>query len=133
MSSDPDTSAMPELGPAPPNMQQEDEHMKDDIRTEFHPHSGLATEFCRFEKYRQDRMSGPSEPFSDKPWEPFKTRIDFILSALVLAAALTKEQTDTLIQLIHACVRGEGELTLQGHAEMFATWELASTKLTPVS
>ncbi|KAG2126460.1 hypothetical protein BD769DRAFT_1652763 [Suillus cothurnatus] len=93
----------------------------DDIQIRYHPNSGRPMQVHHFEDYR----CGPGAP----PWRPFRTRIDFKVAELAHEAALTHEQIDQLIRLIH---RSRCELfTLRNHKDVRNTWDAASYKLTP--
>ncbi|KAG1833209.1 hypothetical protein F4604DRAFT_2019034, partial [Suillus subluteus] len=79
----------------PPAFQQ------DDIRTEYHPRSGIPTKTNRFGDFRCHTNTAHSQvPQNTTPWEPFGSRIDFDFAELILKANLTKLQTNELISLI---------------------------------
>ena len=71
-------------------------------------------------------------PTENKPWLPFKTRIDFEYAEFALAAGLNARQNDTLITLIRRIVKGEAEFTLTSHTELEKYRKVASHKLTKV-
>ncbi|KAG2093553.1 hypothetical protein BD769DRAFT_1615706 [Suillus cothurnatus] len=102
----------------------------DDIQIRYHPNSGRPMQVHHFEDYR----CGPGAPvvsptIDPEPWRPFRTRIDFEVAELAHEAALTHEQIDRLIRLIH---RSRCELfTLRNHKDVRNTWDAASYKLTP--
>ncbi|KAG1726527.1 uncharacterized protein EDB91DRAFT_1239637 [Suillus paluster] len=102
----------------------------DDIQIWYHPNSGRPMQVHRFEDYR----CGPGAPvvpptIDPEPWRPFRNRIDFEVAELAHEAALTHEQIDQLIGLIH---RSRCELfTLRNHKDMQDMWDAASYKLTP--
>ncbi|KAG0703025.1 hypothetical protein DFH29DRAFT_982086 [Suillus ampliporus] len=72
----------------------------DDIRTEYHPHSGITTKTDRFTDFRHHTAARSKAPENPTPWEPFSSRIDFDFAELVLKANLMKLQTDELISLV---------------------------------
>ncbi|KAG1874972.1 hypothetical protein F4604DRAFT_2009023 [Suillus subluteus] len=79
----------------PPAFQQ------DDIRTEYHPRSGIPTKTNRLGDFRCHTNTAHSQvPQNTTPWEPFGSRIDFDFAELILKANLTKLQTNELISLI---------------------------------
>lgn len=105
----------------------------DDIRTEYHPASGLPTTTEAFDRYgKNSDESNRMRPHTE-PWAPFNTRADFELAELALEAALTGRQVNALIKLIADCVNGKSYVTIQNHAELKNAWQTASNLLTPVS
>ncbi|EPQ59880.1 hypothetical protein GLOTRDRAFT_103770 [Gloeophyllum trabeum ATCC 11539] len=108
----------------------EERRQVDDIKIEWHPHSGRPPEIHRFADYRREVDSTPAPPPDSEPWRPFQSRLDFEFAELALRAGLTKAETDTLFTLCHRAVAGE-PFTLRDHAELTVTWESASFKCTP--
>lgn len=111
----------------------------DDIRTEFHTHSGRKAKTARFEDYGRSaddadkrysaRYSGPEF----YPWSPFALRLDFELAELILEASLNKAQTEKFISLMHRCSLGVEKFTIANHKDLQETWGKSSTKSTAVS
>ncbi|KAG1842975.1 hypothetical protein DFJ58DRAFT_665554, partial [Suillus subalutaceus] len=89
----------------------------DDIQVQYHPNSGCPTQVYHFEDYRCGPGAPAAPPKVDpEPWCPFRTHIDFEVAELAHEAALTHEQTDRFIRLIH---RSRCELfTLQNCKDM---------------
>lgn len=105
----------------------------DDIRTEYHPASGLPTTTEAFEEYgKKADESSRAHPHTE-PWAPFNTRADFELAELALEAALTARQVNALVKLITDCVDKKSSITIRNHADLKAAWETASNLLTPAS
>lgn len=104
-----------------------------DVKTEYHPNSGLEPKTERFEDYMQNRPP-PVIPESE-PWKPFRSRLDFEVSELILEAALNRSQADRLIKLIHRAAENNDHdpFTLQNGADMNKMWEYASVHQTQVS
>ncbi|KAG1738055.1 hypothetical protein EDD22DRAFT_982336 [Suillus occidentalis] len=102
----------------------------DDIQVRYHPNSGCPTQVYHFEDYRCGPGAPAAPPKVDpEPWRPFRTRIDFEVAELAHEAALTHEQMDRFIKLIH---RSRCELfTLRNRKDVRDTWDAASFKLTP--
>jgi hypothetical protein len=105
----------------------------DDIKTEFHPHSGLPTKIEHFGDYKGQTTSAPIPPRDKSPWLPFRSRADFELAEIALKAALNKDLTNALIDLIHRCIREKESFTLRNHSDISELWQLASIKVTKVS
>lgn len=105
----------------------------DDILTEYHPSSGRAARLQPMKDYgRRTSMEAAPE---ERPWVPFRTRIDFEISELILEAALNQSQIKRLTELIHRAVEKDDEedkFTIKNAAEMKQLWEWASIKVTPV-
>ncbi|KAG1759607.1 hypothetical protein EDD22DRAFT_849145 [Suillus occidentalis] len=103
----------------------------DDIQVWYHPNSGCPTQAYHFEDYRCGPGAPAAPPKVDpEPWHTFRTRIDFEVAELAHEAALTHEQMDRFIKLIH---RSRCKLfTLRNRKDVRDTWDAASFKLTPV-
>ncbi|KAF9459908.1 hypothetical protein BDZ94DRAFT_1267182 [Collybia nuda] len=97
-----------------------------DIRIEYHPKSRIPTKFQTFEEYIQD--SPPPVIPEQKPWKPFRSRLDFEVAELALDAALNKTQANQLIKLIQRAVDNSDldPFTLKNGAEMEKLWDRAS-------
>jgi hypothetical protein len=101
------------------------------IKVEYHPHSGLPTRVEPLNKYRERERNRPV--VDREPWKPFRTRSDFEFAEIALEAALNQAQTDTLIKFVRRCISKPTSFTLNNHSELCQMWELASNKLTAVS
>ncbi|KAJ7715035.1 hypothetical protein DFH07DRAFT_785677 [Mycena maculata] len=118
--------------PAPPDGEGLPDGPKlDDIRRTFHPHSGLPPENLSLEEYllrESSRSRGP--PTQEKPWVPFRTRLDFEVSEFAQENMLNRRATDRLISLIRHCAANPDDFTITNHADMNKQWDLASKKCT---
>ncbi|KAG2090890.1 uncharacterized protein F5147DRAFT_755445 [Suillus discolor] len=72
-----------------------------------------------------------SVPWNHAPWEPFQTWLNFEVAEIALEAALTAEQTNHLLSLIHRSARRDETFTLQNHDEVQELWSTASQCFTP--
>ncbi|KAG1730131.1 uncharacterized protein EDB91DRAFT_1239146 [Suillus paluster] len=92
------------------------QHDVDDIKVEYHPSSGRPTQVYHFEDYGHGASAPTAVPKADpEPWKPFCTRINFEVAELAHEAALSYEQLDQLIELVH---RSRFELfTLWNHKD----------------
>jgi hypothetical protein len=107
----------------------------DYIRVEYHPNSKKAPITLSPEEFKSSSRGNtdkPVAPLDQHPWRPFRTREDFELAELVHAAALNKDQVDTLVKLIKRCERNPGSLTFEGVQDVERSWEDTSKLLTPV-
>jgi hypothetical protein len=119
----------PEISP----LSNEPTPKPDDIRIKYHLHSGRSPEIFHFEDYgRSPSAPEKTKPLNSAPWEPFCSRIDFEFAELALHAALNKEQTDTLIRLVHKVQEQRDSFTLASHAELNEIWKKASVASIPV-
>ncbi|KAF8164494.1 hypothetical protein K438DRAFT_1909729 [Mycena galopus ATCC 62051] len=103
----------------------------DDIRYEFHPHSGLPPETRSLEEYIRLEGSRRPLPSTDpEPWLPFWSRLDFEVSEFAQENMLNRKATNNLIALIRRCAANLEDLTLENYDDMNKQWEAASTKCT---
>jgi len=109
----------------PPTFQQ------DDIRTEYHPCSGITTKIDHFSDFCRNTAARSEVPENITPWEPFSSHIDFDFAELVLKANLMKLQTDELISLIRRTAFEQFSVTdYDGIGKM---WDAASPRHAKVS
>lgn len=105
----------------------------DDIRREYHPSTGRKPEIFRFDAYQPVSSGTAAPPVDPEPWSPFKTREDFEFAEIALATAMTKAQSDAMINLLHRCIdKGKDSFTLSNCDEMRRTLKLASERLPKV-
>ncbi|THU88840.1 hypothetical protein K435DRAFT_679108, partial [Dendrothele bispora CBS 962.96] len=101
----------------------------DDIKTEFHPHSGKPVVVETFEAFSFNSLLDPAQvPADFEPWKPFRTRFDYEVSEFALRANLNKEMTGDLIDLLHKAANHSDQFTIQSSTEMQKLWDLASVK-----
>ncbi|KAG2160107.1 uncharacterized protein EDB93DRAFT_1237319 [Suillus bovinus] len=104
----------------PPAIQQ------DDIRTEYHPRSGIPTKTDHFADFRCNTAAPSLAPENTTPWEPFSSRIDFDFAELILKANLTKLQTNELIGLIRRAALERFSVT--DYDGICKLWDAASSR-----
>ncbi|KAG1904847.1 uncharacterized protein F5891DRAFT_1126584 [Suillus fuscotomentosus] len=113
---------------------QSNKPMPDDIKVEYHPHSKIPSTIHRFVDFSRHHSMEDSVPrchIPTSPWEPFRTRLDFEVAEIALEAAMTKDQTNRLFNLLHRSACGKEAFTLQSHDEVRLFWEMASERFTP--
>ncbi|KAG1851348.1 hypothetical protein DFJ58DRAFT_729007 [Suillus subalutaceus] len=105
----------------------------DTFKTEYHPNSGHAPTIETFSTFGQSIKAEASSPpiVDNKPWEPFTCRADFEFAELTHKAALNKDQTDKMLQLIWQIAKGHAKFTFRSHAEVSKAWDQAATQMTP--
>ncbi|KAG1887727.1 hypothetical protein F4604DRAFT_1916549 [Suillus subluteus] len=102
----------------------------DTFKTEYHPKSGCVTSIETFLTFgcKQDKQP----PIIDKElWQPFSCYADFKFAELVHNAALNKDHTDVLLQLIWRIVDGQARLSFKSHCDISAAWDKAAGQMTP--
>ncbi len=108
----------------------------DDIRTVYHPASGIPTRVDHFEQYRSDPTFQYTDPPIDPcPWRPFATHRDFKLGEFILDAALTNKQMNTLFELLtpqSESIQGL-DSTIKSPKDFKEHWDRAANHITPVS
>lgn len=105
----------------------------DDIKVEYHPHSRIPSAVHTFSEFYRSRPTEDSAPRNIAPWEPFQTRLDFEVAEIALEAALSKDQTNRLFDIVHRSASGKEAFTLQNHDEARKIWSMASQRFTQVS
>ncbi|KAG1859234.1 hypothetical protein F4604DRAFT_1589105 [Suillus subluteus] len=105
----------------------------DTFKTKYHPNSGYAPTIETFLTFGQSIKAEASSPpiVDNKPWEPFTCRADFEFVELAHQAALNKDQTDKMLQLIWQIAEGHAKFTFRSHAEVSKAWDRAATQMTP--
>ncbi|KAG1799033.1 uncharacterized protein HD556DRAFT_1231771 [Suillus plorans] len=102
----------------------------DTFKTEYHPKSGRATSIETFSMFGRNQDQQP--PIVDEePWQPFSCRADFEFAELAHNAALNKDHTDALLQLIWRIVDGHANITFKSHRDVSVAWDRAAGQMTP--
>ncbi|KAG1822153.1 hypothetical protein DFJ58DRAFT_720123 [Suillus subalutaceus] len=99
----------------------------DDIKVKYHPHSKQPSTIHHFSEFSCSHPPEGQVPYNNSPWEPFWMRLDYEVAEI----ALTKEQTNCLLDLVHQSASvGTDTFTLQSHNEVRSLWEMASQHYT---
>ncbi|KAJ6468344.1 hypothetical protein C8R45DRAFT_1055287 [Mycena sanguinolenta] len=102
-----------------------------EIRYEFHPHSGLPPQTCSLDEYLEGEVSRCRLPSTDRqPWVPFRTRLDFEVAEFAQENMLNQAATNKLIALIRRCAANLEEFTVKNYDDMNKQWDAASKKCT---
>ncbi|KAF8833931.1 hypothetical protein BDN67DRAFT_992758 [Paxillus ammoniavirescens] len=108
------------------------DHELDDIRTEYHPHSGLPPTTKHFSEFSRKHFIKPQRLGSDcDPWHPFHYCLDFEVAELALEAALSKDQTSHLIKILHCIARDREMFSLNSYKDLHQTWNAVGRWVTP--
>ncbi|KAG2145458.1 uncharacterized protein EDB93DRAFT_1241120 [Suillus bovinus] len=78
----------------------EHRHNVDDIRTEYHPNSGIPAQTRTFSTFQRDLLQDPPTP-DVQPWVPFQCQLDFEVAELAHEATLSQPRIKRLIDLLH--------------------------------
>ncbi|KAG2103715.1 uncharacterized protein F5147DRAFT_746667 [Suillus discolor] len=105
--------------------------MLDDIKIEYHPHSRIPSTVHPFSNFSHRHPTEDTMPHNASPWEPFRTRLDFEVAEIALAAAMTKDQTNRLFELMRCAASAKEDFTLQNHDEVCTLWKMASERFMP--
>lgn len=105
--------------------------MRDDIKTEYHPNACRDSVIEHFEDYGRTAPSPQYRP-GEKPWAPFRNRLDYELAELIFDCAMNSKQTNRLIALIQRCATGSEQFTIKDDKELKETWKLAGAKCAEV-
>ncbi|KAJ7049126.1 hypothetical protein C8F01DRAFT_1238828 [Mycena amicta] len=85
-----------------------------EIRRIFHPHSERETIYQSRYDFRKSQLTPKRrDPTTQKPWEPFSTRLNFEFADFVQDTMLNKRQTEALITLIQACAENINSFTIR--------------------
>ena len=107
-------------------------YQEDDIRVEYHPHSGHGPKILKLNEYRQP-ASDASAAAEHEPWMPFRTRYDFEFAEIALGSGMTRKQMDAMIKLFRRCLEeGKGSFTIKDHKDLKSTFKIAASRLTKV-
>lgn len=118
------------------------ENRPDDIRTEYHPTSCRDPKLARFEDYgresheEQERDSERPEQLRNAvPWYPYRTRLDFDLSELMMEAALNQSHMSRLISIIQRAQASsdQDEFTIKSYSDLAAIRQRAANQYVDVS
>ncbi|KIM78816.1 hypothetical protein PILCRDRAFT_10760 [Piloderma croceum F 1598] len=102
----------------------------DDIKTEFHPHSGRETIIVSFAEYGRAEKSRLLPPRDNEPWRPFRERIDFEFAEFAVQSGLTGREVDAALALHRRSGIGGSKITISSQKEMYDLIDEASVVLT---
>jgi hypothetical protein len=118
----------------PIQMDPDDDEVEiDDIKVVHHPHSGITQrifrfdDYCGAESFKTDEIKGCGLSGDDleRPWRPFRTRLDFEIAEVMLDAHMNTPQTERMISLIHEAILHPDSFTLANAGDLSAVWDVA--------
>lgn len=108
----------------------------DSIYTEYHPSSGRAPMIRPLHEHGHRLFPDMLVP-EKRPWEPFRTRLDFEILEFAMEIGLNRKQLSRYIDLIHNASRtasnDEEKFTVQSATEAVKLWDLAASRRVSVS
>ncbi|KIM45701.1 hypothetical protein M413DRAFT_430427 [Hebeloma cylindrosporum] len=107
--------------------QDNDDPQIHEIKIIYHPASKRADEHFRADDNipNPSPVAEPEQPNAEKPWHPFRSRVDFEIAELALNAHLSKADTEHLLSIIQKCIQEPEQFTLRGHKDISDYWDLA--------
>lgn len=95
-----------------------------DIKTKYHPHSKQPPDHIPLNEYRarKRKIKTTQRPPTKQPWKPFQTRAEFKFAEVALKASLTKNQVNSLIEIMKHCINGEDKFEINNHAHLCEIW-----------
>jgi hypothetical protein len=107
----------------------------DTFKTEYHPNSECTPAIEIFYAFEHSiEAEARSPPIADdEPWQSFTCRVDLEFAELVHQAALNKDQTNKMLQLIWQIAEGHAKFTFKTHTEVSKAWDQAATQMMSVS
>ncbi len=97
----------------------------DDIRTTFHPSSGLPPRVDHFEDYGKDEDAIKPIVSDSEPTSKFGTQTEFEFAEVILQARLNNGEVDRLLQVIQKIQNGAA-FALRTHNDVQKAWDTAS-------
>src|SRR5262249_17324440 len=102
---------------------------------EYHPSCGLSPNIKKIHEHNLRRF--PDIVPEERPWEPFRTRLDFEALEFAMEVGLNKEQLNRYIQLLHRTVKLAGnddeKFTVKNANAAMKLWEHATSLRVAVS
>ncbi len=124
-----------DIAPAPPSTdataagQGEWEVKEDDFKTEYHPRAQKVPQYWHWEDYGRDKTQpSPANYNNRKPWQLFKSRIDFEFAEFALHAGLNHGQMSVLLDIVRRVTASPKDLSFESASDMQAAWETAKDK-----
>jgi hypothetical protein len=103
----------------------------DSIYTEYHPSSGQPPTIKPLQEHNHRLFPSNILP-EERPWEPFRTRLDFEVLEFAMEVGLNQTQLASYIELIHRTVtvasNDDEKFGVQNADEAMKLWELAASR-----
>jgi len=105
---------------------------QDDIKVVYHSSTGIPEQLYHFDDYNGLEAAYSINPVSssqdrtwEKPWHPFRTKLDFEIAEVMLDAHMNEAQTERMLSLITEAVLDPESFTLANTKDLSAIWDVA--------
>ena len=105
---------------------------QDDIKVVYHSSTGIPEQLYHFDDYNGAEATYPVNPVSssqngiqERPWRPFRTKLDFEIAEVMLDAHMNEAQTERMLSLITEAVLDPESFTLANTKDLSAIWDVA--------
>lgn len=107
----------------------------DDVKIEYHLKSHLSPQYYRLNNYIALHTGPSEETVPDlEPWKPFRIRLDFKLTELMLDSHMNEGQSTILLSLIRKAIAQPDDFILASTVKLENFWTAArQTRATGVS
>ncbi|TFK18535.1 hypothetical protein FA15DRAFT_709784 [Coprinopsis marcescibilis] len=95
---------------------------EDKIRVEYHPRSQMAPQVMTSDDYLDRIPTSNDFPPDPKPWQPFRTRLDFELASFMHDNNLNQPQKAHLLTLIKEAIEKPGSFTIKDSWDLENIW-----------
>jgi len=121
-----------------PEQENDNDMGVDDIKVIHHPSARIEERVFAFDDYCGTDSFRPEPsgvaPLSsedlERPWRPFRTKLDFEVAEVVLDAHMNTLQTEKLLALIHEAIRDPESFTLANSKDLSSVWDFARSTRT---
>ena len=107
--------------------------MKDDIRTQYHPKSGLPDRIDHFEDYGRDEDAIEDILHDLEPTAKFGTQTEFEFAEVALKGRLNNPEIDGMLKVIQKVNKDDSDFRFRTHRDVDAAWDIASRWYASVS
>ena len=104
---------------------------QDDIKVVYHS-STIPEQLYHFDDYNGAEATYPVNPVSssqngiqERPWRPFRTKLDFEIAEVMLDAHMNAAQTQRMLSLITEAVLDPESFTLKSLKDLSNIWDIA--------
>ena len=105
---------------------------QDDIKVVYHSSTGIPEQLYHFDDYNGAEATYPVNPVSssqngiqERPWRPFRTKLDFEIAEVMLDAHMNAAQTQRMLSLITEAVLDPESFTLKSLKDLSNIWDIA--------
>jgi len=115
------------------DQEEPDELEVDDIKVVHHPNAGITErrfhfdDYCGAESFKTplDTSNYYSLDDLERPWRPFRTRLDFDAAEIMLDTHMNSQQTERMLAVIHEAILKPESFTLSNFKDLSNIWDFA--------